>query len=372
MRRWRLTALGTLLLFVSSLFAPFLAWADESPQMTLSLAQAVQLAWQNSPDIRAAQAEVDKWWEQRKDAADVVERMSYIPAAGPNVVPFADQAWVGLLMADAQWQMAKKDLEDKKQYLAMQVAQAYYDVLAAQAEYNRQQQQLRLAERDLTVARAGYWAGTATLFDLSPKEAQVEGSRKAAAAAKEALDKAYVALNRLVGLPSDARPVLTDQPPRENLVVYSLDAEVARAIDSSAAIFKAKKAVDIARWQVDYPYATGKYLKYDIATADLTVSEQNLYAAQDQLKEKVLTTYRDIRRLEEEIQAQEAQVRAKEEAAKLARIRYEAGVAIRLEVDKAETDLANARAQLETLYCQHAKALAGWNYLTGRPVVNGT
>ncbi|ACX51221.1 outer membrane efflux protein [Ammonifex degensii KC4] len=370
MRRWRLTALGTLLLFVASLFAPFPSWADESPRMTLSLAQAVQLAWQNSPDVRAAQAEVDKAWEQRKDAADVVEKMSYIPATGPNVVPYADQAWVGLLMADANWQIAKKDLEDKKQYLAMQVAQAYYDVLAAQAEYDRQQQQLRLAEQDLTVARAGYWAGTATLFDLSPKEAQVEGSRKAVAAAKEALDKAYVVLNRLVGLPSDARPVLTDQPPRENLVVYSLDAEVARAIDSSAALFKAKKAVDIARWQVDYPYATGKYLKYNIATADLTVSEQNLQSAQDQLKERVLTTYRDIRALEEQIQRMEAQVKAAEDQVKKARLFYEVGMATKLDLEKAETALVDARAQLENLYCQHASALAGWNYLTGRPVVS--
>ncbi|RDV84542.1 TolC family protein [Ammonifex thiophilus] len=372
MRRWRLTALGTLLLLVSSLLAPFLAWGAESSQMSLSLAEAVQLAWQNSPDIRAAQAEVDKWWEQRKDAADVVEKMSYIPAAGPNVVPYADMAWVALLSTDAAWQMAKKNLEDKKQYLAVQVAQAYYDVLAAQTAYEQAKRQLELAERALSVARAAYWAGTATNFDLAKPEADAQAASKGLAAAKEALGKAYVVLNRLIGLPSDSRPVLTTRPPTENLKVESLDAEVSRALESSASIFALRKNVDIARWNVDYPYATGKYLKYNIATADLAASEQQLYAAQDVLKEKVHTTYRQIRSLEEQIQAQEAQVKAAEEAARLAKIRYEAGVAIKLEVDKAETALAEARAKLENLYCQHAAALAGWNYLTGRPVVNGT
>ncbi|MGO0123426.1 TolC family protein [Desulfothermobacter acidiphilus] len=363
----RLVVWGISLALLASLWLPPAAWAEGSSQMSLSLAQAVQLAWQNSPDIRAAQAEVDKAWEQRKDAADLVK--DFIPAPGLNVPPQADMAWVALLSTDAAWQAAQKQLENQKENLAAQVAQAYYGALAARLDYEQAKRQLGLAESALSVARATYWAGMATNFDLAKPEADTQAAAKATGALKEALDKAYATLNRLIGLPSDSRPVLTTPPPTASLKVESLDAEVSRALESSAGIFALRKKVDMARWNVDYPYATGKYLKYNIATADLAVAEQNLYAAQDQLKTAVVTTYRQIRALEEQIQAQEAQVKAAEAAARLAQIRYEAGVAIKLDVDKASTALAEARAKLENLYCQYAQALAGWNYLTGRPVV---
>jgi len=337
------------------------------PRGSLTLRKAVELAWERSPEVRAAEAQARKAWEQREEASERVRLLGYIPAPGLNVRPEADACWVGLLMADASWQMAERDLKDKKESLAQQVAQAYYDVIIASQEVEKHRSQALLAERALVVARARYNAGMATRFDLAEPEARLIAAQKALAASQEAQSKAYIALNRLIGLPPEARPEPTDVPREFSpLVVHSLEAEVSRALDSSAALYKARKAVEMAQWKVDYPYATGQHLKYNLATADLEVAHGNLQLAQEQIKEKVRSTYQDIRALEEKIGAQEAQVKLAEEAARLAQIRFEAGAAIKLEVDKAEAALAEAKAQLQSLYCQHAKALAGWRYLTGR------
>jgi len=363
-----LVLLGTLLLVVP------VAWAD-GPQdpPKLSLREAVERAWRASDAIRAAGAAVDKAYQQRKDAADVVSRM-FIPAPGPEQDPYVDVAWTGLLKADAAWRMAEKDLANKKESVALEVYQKYFAVLSAQAAVYKAEAALARDRWALQVARAVYWSGSGTKTQLAAAEAKVAGAEKGLAAAREAFDKAYVAFNRLVGLQLQERPVLVDEPVTVPLVVYSLDAEAERAVESSVDIFKLERARDMAQWDLDYPwtldtYGRPVYRTYNVQKYEVEIADYNLAAAREALKERVRSTYHDLRALEEQEAALEAAVRTAQDALRVVKAQYKVGLVARDKVREAEAALAEVQANLYGVRCQHAALLATWRYLTGRPVV---
>jgi outer membrane protein TolC len=359
--------LGTLLLAVPA------AWAQEKPEPPkLSLREAVERAWRASDVIRAAQAQVDKAYQQRKDAADVVSRM-FIPAPGPEQDPYVDVAWTGLLKADAAWRMAEKDLANKKESVALEVCQKYFAVLSAQAAVYKAEAALARDRWALQVARAVYWSGSGTKTQLAAAEAKLAGAEKGLAAAREALDKAWVAFNRLVSLQPQDRLVLVEKPMVSPLVVDSLDAEAERAVESSVDIFKLERARDMAQWDLDYPwtldtYGRAVYRTYNVQKHEVDIAGYNLTMAQETLKERVRSTYHDIRALEEQEAALEAAVQTAQDALRVAEAQYRIGLIARDKVREAETNLAEARADLYSLKCQHAALLATWRYLTGRSV----
>ncbi|MCL6635946.1 MAG: TolC family protein [Peptococcaceae bacterium] len=314
-------------------------------------------AWRASDVIRAAQATVDKSYEQRKDAAQVVEATSFIPAPGPEQSPYADVAWTGLLKADAAWQMAEKDLASKKESVALEVYQKYFTVLSAQAAVYRAEAVLARDRWALQVARAVYWSGSGTKTQLAGAEAKAEGAEKGLAAAREALDKAWVAFNRLIGLQPQERPVLTEEPVTVLLTVYSLDAEVERAVESSTDVFKLQMLRSMAQWDLDYPwtldtYGRAVYRTYNVQKYEVDIADLNLTSARDALRERVRTTYHDIRALEEQEAALEAAVKTAQDALKVvqAQLRQSIELQVRqgiLNLGAAAEEVATAGAAIE-------------------------
>jgi outer membrane protein TolC len=355
------------------LLAVPVAWANgpqEPPK--LSLQEAVERAWKASDAIRAAGAAVDKAYQQRKDAADVVSRM-FIPAPGPEQDPYVDVAWTGLLKADASWRMAEKDLANKKESVALEVYQKYFAVLSAQAAVYKAEAALARDRWALQVARAVYWSGCGTRTQLAAAEAKLAGAEKGLAAAREALDKAWVAFNRLVSLQPQDRPVLVEEPAVTLLLVDSLETEAERAVESSVDIFKLERARDMAQWDLDYPwtldtYGRAVYRTYNVQKHEVDIAGYNLTMAREALKERVRSTYHDIRALEEQEAALEAAVQTAQDGLRVVQAQYKVGLVGRDKVREAETNLAEVQANLYSLKCQHAALLATWRYLTGRPV----
>jgi outer membrane protein TolC len=193
------------------------------------------------------------------------------------------------------------------------------------------------------------------------------------AAAREALDKAWVAFNRLVSLQPQDRPVLVEEPAVTLLLVDSLETEAERAVESSVDIFKLERARDMAQWDLDYPwtldtYGRAVYRTYNVQKHEVDIAGYNLTMAREALKERVRSTYHDIRALEEQEAALEAAVQTAQDGLRVVQAQYKVGLVGRDKVREAETNLAEVQANLYSLKCQHAALLATWRYLTGRPV----
>ncbi|MEW6772339.1 MAG: TolC family protein [Bacillota bacterium] len=129
----------------------------------------------------------------------------------------------------------------------------------------------------------------------------------------------------------------------------------------------------MAQWDLDYPwtldtYGRAVYRTYNVQKHEVDITGYNLTMARDALKEKVRSTYHDIRAIEEQEAALEAAVQTARDALRVVQAQYKVGLVGKDKVCEAEANLAEAQANLYSLKCQRATLLATWRYLTGRPV----
>lgn len=345
------------------------SWAKEP--VRLSLKEAITQAWKASDAVRLAGATLDKSSEQRKYAGELAG--SFIPAPGANQSPMTDVNWVGLLKADANEQIAERDLISKRESVALEVYQKYFAVLSAQTAVAKAKAAVARDRTGMQVAWAVYRTGCGTRTQLAMAEAKVEGSEKGLSAAQEALDKAYVALNRLVGLRAEERPEIVEELSVSPLKISSLDVEVDRAVNSSVDIFKLEMLKKMAEWDLNYPlsvdlYGQAVYRNFNVQKHEVNIADLNLASAREALRERVRTTYHDIRALEQQEAALAASVATVSDALRIVQVQHKVGLVARDKVREAEAALADAEASLKSMKCQHASLLATWRYLTGKPV----
>jgi len=347
---------GTMLLSMSSI-----GLAQDSAALVpeLTLQQAVDRALELSRTIKTAEAQKEKAWEQRANAQKAVK---YTPLGMVN--PQIEAAYAGLLQAELNYQMKSKDLESLQDDIKAKVVEKYCGVLSAQANYTAAQETLKNAEWQYNAAMAQLWVGMLAPASETAVNAALGQAKASLAQSEEALNKAYVELNSLIGYLPETRARLTTSIPYEKLQVDSITADVNRAISNNSDVWKALQAVIIEKQDLRMTIQPYEIEKLEIEIAELTAAE-----AKQQLEDALLSLYHDINTLEEAIDAGEQGVAAAEQALNTARLRLEVGMATQGDVIKAEADLETARSALVVLKNNHATALSAYRKLTGRDVL---
>lgn len=158
-----------------------------------------------------------------------------------------------IALAKANLRGAESTLERIKQQLVLDVRQAYYTMLLAQAGIGVSQRAVASAEENLRVARARVQAGASPRFDEVQAEVSLANARQGLVRARSSAALATQALDALLALPLD-----TVLQPRETMAVVALRGEVPalirRALETrpelaehAARIEAAQAAVEIAR-----------------------------------------------------------------------------------------------------------------------------
>jgi len=327
-----------------------ICWAGDPATPELTLQQAIDKAKGNSKSLQAAGYDVDRSYEVRKNASDSV---TFIPAEGSQN-PSADRAFIGLVQADLNWQMAKRNLSAQEDTLVMQVYQLYDGILQAQEKVKAAEVQLKNAERQRAVADASYRAGILNKMGLIQAQSAVEAAKTGLETAKKNLDDLYQNFNLLVGLEMKDRPVLVDRPEFSELKVDDLEVAVSRAVDQSPTVWLkeqqinlAKLALDLYNWNVPGtdPYEAKKY--------DMSKAEVSAQDTRDQMAKLVRSIYYSIKQLEEQYTSARESVKVAEENLRVTRVKYEVGMAIETDVIAAEASLAQAKQNLVDITCQH-------------------
>lgn len=365
--------LSSLLIFCFSFGAVLpAAWAKEPATPQISLKEAVLKAWDNSEDIRAARYNIDKTKEQRDKAKDYVK---FMPAAGSGLSPELDMLWTNFLKADISYQTAKKDLEQQKDNVMVDVFTKYYTVVYCQENLKKAEITLERDEKALQLARAQLQGGTVTEAVVKSAEAKAKAGRKAVETAKAELGKAYISFNRLIGLWPEDRPVLTDAFAMTPLEIDNLDTEVARAVAASKDVWKLQQLVKLEQLDVDYPWGVGatglSWKYYKIEKPDVDIAEERVTAATNAIKEAVRTLYQDIIAVEEQYNALLAAKEAAEEQLRVTKALYDGGMITIDKLKEAESACAEITNNIAGLAYRHTVQVANFNILTNHPVVQG-
>lgn len=339
-----LATVSCILLFSS------IAWANEPATPELTFQQAVDRAKVNSRALQTANLDIDRGKEVRDQAADNVK---FTPN-GPST-PAADKAFTGLVQADLNWQMSKRTLLSQEDYVIMQAYQLYDGLLQAQEKVKLAEVQLKNAERQRNVADASVRVGILSKMGLIQAQAAVEAANSTLDGAKKSLDDTYQKFNQLVGLEPADRPVLTSTPEYSELKVDDLDAAVSRALDTSPTIWLKGKQIELARLTLNlYDWSNASQSdSYDAKKIDVGKAEVSAGDAKDQLDKQVRSIYYSARKLEAQYDSAKESVSVAEEALRVARVKYEVGMAVETDVLTAEVSLAQAKQTLVDLTSQH-------------------
>ena len=158
-----------------------------------------------------------------------------------------------IALAQANVKGAEAALERAKQQVILDLKQAYYSVLLAQAGSDVAQRTVAAAEENLRVARARVAAGASPRFDEIQADVNLANARQGLIRSRNSLALAMHGLNAVMSQPLDAA-----WQPRETMAMAPLRADLAallrRALDGRpelaelrARIAAAQAAIDLAR-----------------------------------------------------------------------------------------------------------------------------
>jgi outer membrane protein len=144
-------------------------------------------------------------------------------------------------------EVSKADLETAEQDLIVRVAQAYFDVLAAQDTLATAQSSKKFISEQLASAKRNFEVGTATITDTREAQARYDLGTATEIAAENDLRTKRIALDQLVGRP--------DVNPRPLAVPVALPpvlpANADEWVNQADGIRRARLAQDIARLETE-------------------------------------------------------------------------------------------------------------------------
>ncbi len=286
-----------------------------------------------------------------------------------------------IALARANASGAGAALERAKQQLVLDVKQAYFQVLLAQAGIEVAGRAAAAADENLRVARARVAAGVSPRFDEVQAEVSLANARQGQIRARNSLALALHALNALVGLPLD-----TPLAPRETMTIAPVRGDAAtllrRALEGRPELAEQRARIEMALAAIEIARAGGRpmvalsggptygnasgtsasatgwavTLSATVVLFDAGLTAQRVREAElrvEQLREVEAQIRQgielDVRRAllnyssaAEELATADKAVELAQEGLRIANVRFAAGVSTNLEVVTAQASLSQA------------------------------
>lgn len=283
-------------------------------------------------------------------------------------------------------QAAQAQAEASRESVAARTALAYIQALSSEASLRSAQADLALAEDLLTLARDQREAGISSGFDVARAETAVAQDRYTVAQATTAIAEARLRLQRIAVLPMDREPQLAGRLDHEAPVEFdataalatarerrpelaALDASIRQA-DAELAAARRRRLPSVSLFAdyglssntpgrndedtyrygatLDLPIYSGGVLRAreDAARHQLEQQRLQLEDLRQQIEQDVRLAIATAASTREQVLAAAAARDLAERELELARDRFKNGVADNVDVVRAQTSLAGARAQL--------------------------
>ncbi len=392
--------------------------ASAANKVQLNLSDAVQMALENSHDIKQALASVDvaKWNlsnYRRQTGVSLtlsteVDRANdfYAQAShGGDNTYFTNSAQAsiplynfslrsGIESAGYALNAADVNLETTKQAVRYEATADYYNILNYKNNIAVQEDTVRAYQEHLDNVNAQYRVGTVAKSDVLSSQVNLANAQQNLTSAQNNYDIAVATLNKLLGLPADTDLVINEElkhPSYDLQLADCTNYALQNRADGAAAYYQVKQAeagINSAKagW---YPKVTaslskaiegGSAFKTDhsniwyiganaswnafdngatsasvrSAEASLVKAQEALHAQDETIKLDVRTALLNLQAAEKNINTTETSVKQAEEDLKIANVRYAAGVGTNLDVMDATEKMTEARTN-------YNKALYNYN-----------
>lgn len=356
----RRKVVGFILTCCFLLVSVFPVYADQTTTETsadsangLTINKAVEMAKSSSVTLKNLDLQIERNQQVRDKLAD---NLQFIPVAG-EATASAESAFTSVASKDISLQSSKYDKTIAEDQLEYSVNSAYTGVLNAQRTLEYNKKNLENEQFLVKVSRVSAGLGLVSPYASNAQELSYKSAQDSVATAEIDLKKAYEALNKLIGLNADERPVLVDKPSFEKLVIGDLDGEISRIIDSNPKIWQADENVAQAILTYDYYDGNGttaapsSAVKIDLDKAKLSAGDARTTA-----KQALRTLYNTISNYETTYPVALQALTVAQDNLRIVKVKYEIGMATQGDVISAELAVEAKAKAIDTLVYAHELA----------------
>ncbi|MGE5458966.1 MAG: TolC family protein [Methanobacterium sp.] len=344
---------------------------DFSGKPTLSLTEALDIAYKCNPGLRQAELELDR----AEILLDQAANAAVFTETGDLIVGDTTRAFVSSYeQANVNYKTKKKASESEKLSMEKEVVTAY---AAAVKSYN-QLQISRLTLQDFEAQNklnmVATVQGLLSNMDLRTSKRSLQQINNSLTATEMSYEASLATLRNLLNQNESWEPVLTSRPTLGNYERNEMWLELSRAADQSVLQMQAKAMLELEQikkfWSIDGGLDDSylnqinlnlKELDYEQAQRDTRATIEQLYQAIDILVQQIV--------IKEDTLAQNEQDLA------IAKLKFENGLipyrSLRtgeLSLCSAELAVTKTRLELESLRSDLAQQRANFGYLTGQLV----
>jgi outer membrane protein TolC len=365
MKKFLVTWVVIVCLAATFFFLPDPAVAANDNSETLTIQQALNIAYSKNPSLRKSNLEVEKYQLLQEQA---VKGVTWIPTGGlsdpsyQEIVNHYQQVTIGL-------DTAKKARDAQQQALTKDVISAYIKALKNYNEVQKLNLQFKNTESLVRIGGIARTVGSMSNHDYETADTGLAQLREALEAQKAAYDASVAELRSILGEADQWKPVLTSRAILNQYKREDLATEISRAIDASVLTLEAKSKYDLEkskeRWII--PNVTS-----EMKDVDLEVAGINYEQTKRDAKATIEGLYYGIDALEGQIQAAESALAIAQKDLEIAQLKYDIGAIPRYSMtgtdslSAAEVAAETARMDLENLKADLAQMKAQFAYLTGQ------
>lgn len=353
-------ALCMLLLF------PSLAYAWEDAVHTITLEDALQIAYANNPDLRKVELEIEKAQIQRDEA---IKGVDWIPEGGmidpdyQTIFNLYQQAEIGLTTA-------KKAKASEKDRITQEVISTYTKTLKDFNTMESTRLTLQNLEHQKRITGVSMGLGLVSDVDYKKLESGIKQAQEGYKATQAAYEGSMASLRYLLGQSEEWNPVLTSRPILNSYSRNELSFELNRGMSESVMVWTQKAFLEIEKSKENWIQAN---ISSQMQKAITGVAEINYEQAKRNAKATIEQLYYGIDAFEGQIQAAQAKLATAQKDWEIAQLKYDVGVIPRYSMvpgtdtlSAAELEVETARMDLENLKADLAQMKAQFAYLTGQ------
>jgi outer membrane protein TolC len=337
---------------------------ETQEEITLTLEGAKTMVLEGNPDLELSDVGLDKAKfldrKQKKDSDNIstssynMFASNYERALGKYVGKKATE--VGLEIAEATYELTENGI-------AFGAQNNYYELLKAQASLKNAENALTRAQEQLRITQAFLKAGMVSQGEVMGAEALVAGKEAALAGKRASHENAMMNMAAQLSLPLNTPIVATDGFTYEPVQV-DLDIAIAEGMIKDVALLGSKGAYEIAMTGyalADAYYTTNtniyKEQKYTMLEAKLQYESQL-----QQSEQKIRSAYTNLAATEEAYLSFEKNVKYSKESYRVVKLRYQEGMATRLEMEEAEGALSEAEDAATSMLLTYELVKASFTY----------
>lgn len=343
------------LLLSASLLFPFATLSHAADGLTYQ--EAINKALGVSNQVKNTELDIERKLEDVQKSADNIRFMPAEASASPE----GDQAFTAYIARGVAYDTSKQSLTTQKDTIAYDVRKAYNKILQEQEKKKFADLSEHNARTQSQIAFLKQQAGMAGKLEADRSEKLYTAEQKNNAVNETNLNNAYEAFNQLLKLDPKERPILEERPEYKPLGEVDVEWHIARVNKENPTLFQADKGIDLARLDIDLYDPQRSDTTYRAKKIDIEKAKTGYSIAKEGTEQAIRDIYANIRALEEQYKALEANLAVAQDAAHLAQIQFDVGVGTKADLEAAELKVAELKQKQFDIIVNHDNLVQAFN-----------